>query len=118
MRLRRLSFNWRCVLEVGLNAGYQCLAYPAGRPFAIPPVHVQVTLLANFLKVLPIFDCTGLPIASCSGYGGQAGIPKGTREIGRRSDPRGRDGCHITIYYEELGREFRLLDQRVHVAVC
>ena len=50
MRLRRLSFNRGLfgVLWVGLNAGYQHLAYPAGRPLATP----QVTLLANCVSVL------------------------------------------------------------------
>ena len=42
----------------GLKAGYHYLAYSAGRPLATP----QVTLLANFLKVPPIFDCSGSPI--------------------------------------------------------
>ena len=55
MRLRRLSFNRGLFCGLGLNAGYQHLAYPAGRPLATP----QVTLLANFLKVPPIFDCSG-----------------------------------------------------------
>ena len=40
-------------------------------PQLMPPTNLTLTL-ANFLKVLPIFDCSGLPIASRSGYRGRS----------------------------------------------